>query len=112
MVPCKTAKEAAYVAAVLNSNIARLLVRGYAVSTSTSTHVLEHLSIPSFDASNQIHTTLASLSRKASELAEKGEEGEAALRRVESDVHEWAAKLWGVTKDELREVVKGLEKLS
>ena len=63
VVPCNSAEEAHYVAAMLNSTPAGEFVRSYSLRVQMSTHVLRHLRVPRFDASDARHLQLAQLSR-------------------------------------------------
>jgi len=58
---------------------------------------------------------LASLSRRAHELAPAAyagdEAAQAELRRVEDEVDRAAAELWGLTTEELDEIRRSLEEL-
>ena len=71
MIPTPTPEEAHYLAALLNSAPATLVVQGY-VSLHPSPHVLEHVAIPKFDPANPLHQSLASLSQQAHQLVAKG----------------------------------------
>ena len=60
LVPCVSADEALYLAALLNSTPARAFVDAYAVRTQISTHVLKYMAVPRFDEANPVHRRLAS----------------------------------------------------
>ncbi len=109
LVPCSSAPEAFYLAACLNSAPARLAVGSYVVGIGMSTHVLEHVAIPRFDASSQLHRSLASLSRRAHQLAAEGVREARRLRKIEGDIDRLAARLWGLTGPELQEIQHALE---
>ena len=55
MVPCSTAQEANYLAAVLGSAPAALAVWAYTMEIQQSVHVLENLRVPIFDPDNPLH---------------------------------------------------------
>jgi len=112
LVHCSTADEASYLAACLNSATSRLVVGSYVVEIGMSTHVLEHVAIPAFDAANSLHRALASLSQRAHRLAALGKEGEVELRRVEQEIDRLAAQLWGITQEELEEIRQALAELA
>lgn len=73
VVPCESAAEARYLAAVLNSRPAREFVESYAVRIQISTHVLRNLRVPKFDPRNPVHVQLANEvdARRTAELAEQ-----------------------------------------
>lgn len=107
MVPLETAEEAYYLSAALNSSPALAVVQGY-ISLHPSPHVLEHVAVPKFAPSNALHQSLASLSTRAHQLAARGKDGEAELHRVEGEIDQLAAKLWGITDDELAQIQQSL----
>lgn len=112
LVPCQSPEEAFYLAACLNSAISRLLVQAYVVAIGMSTHVLEHVAIPKFDPSTPLHQSLASLSHRAHQLAARDKTGEAELRQVEQEIDLLAARLWGLTDEEMAEVQRSLAELA
>ncbi|MDO8612735.1 MAG: hypothetical protein Q7R32_07920 [Dehalococcoidia bacterium] len=110
MVPAATAEEAHYLTAILNSSPCTAVVQGY-VSLHPSPHVLEHVAIPRFDASNPLHQSLAALSQRAHRAAIQRKTGEAETRRVEEEIDRVAAQLWGITDEELEEIGQALADL-
>jgi SAM-dependent methyltransferase len=118
LVAVESEREAHYLCGVLNSVISRLIVNSYVVGTQISTHILQHIAVPQFNAENPIHTRLAALSQQAHQLAaaqtsEVSETSEVSRRlvEVEAQVDEAAAELWGITDRELREIRRSLEEL-
>jgi hypothetical protein len=109
MVDCAKQVEAHYICGVLNSAPARLLVGSYVIETQFSTHIFSLLVVPTFDSRNKIHLRLAELSEEAHKAVAKGETEE--VRRIEEDIDRWAAKLWGLTDEELAEIKRSLEEL-
>ncbi len=109
LVPCESPTEAHFVCATLNSAPSRLVVQGY-VALHPSPHVLQHIAVPEFDAANPVHARLAELSQQAHDLAAAGDA--AALSVVEAQVDEAAAKLWGITDEELADIRRSLEELA
>jgi hypothetical protein len=73
-------------------------------------HILEHIRIPRFDPKNPVHLRLAELSMQAHEAAKIGDE--MRLREIEAEIDLWAAKLWDLTDDELRDIQQSLAELS
>jgi len=112
LVPFEEPLEAQYLCAALNSAPADLVVRGYTVSTQISTHVLQYVAVPKFEAENEVHRRLAELSMRAHELAAQGESGAEELAEVEKEVDRAAAELWGITDKELAAIRETLEELS
>ena len=112
LVPFEDEQEAHFVCGALASSIAQLVVKSYVVSVSTSTHVLQHIAVPQFDASNPTHTHLAALSQQAHRLA-AGQDlpGLRDLAGLEAQVDEAAAELWEITDRELMEIRRSLEEL-
>lgn len=110
MVPAETAEEAHYLTAILNSLPSTAVVQGY-VSLHPSPHVLENVAIPTFDVANPLHQSLATLSQRAHRAAAKGDAGKAELHHAEEEIDRVAARLWGITGDELAEIRQALEDL-
>jgi hypothetical protein len=96
--------DAHFVCALLSSIIARLVVKSYVVEVSTSTHILENISIPKFNKENPLHVKLAKLSMKAHALTEKGED----VSSIETEIDDAAAKFWNISDSELAEIKKSL----
>lgn len=108
LVSCSTAEEAHYLAACLSSGVVRLVVRSYAISTSTSTHVLEHIAIPKFDGTNVLHQRLATLGERAYQLVREGKTPAGGMRKVEDQIEQEIASLWSIETYELDHVREAL----
>ena len=106
IVPCKTKDEAHYVCALINSAPFERFAMAYSVGTQISTHLLTNIAIPNFDTSSSNHRTLATLSIRCHEAASLGEDGE--VSRLEAEIDKAAAKLWGITDDELKVIQEAL----
>jgi len=65
------------------------------------------VSIPGFVAGDAGHQHLAELSQRAHKAAAQGNDAE--VRKIEVDVDKAAAKLWGLSEDELAEIKRSLE---
>jgi hypothetical protein len=102
-------EEAFYLCGALNSAPANLAVKSYTVSTQISTHVLNNINIPKFSASNRIHQRLATLSEAAHRAVAKGDSAEVA--RIEEEIDRTAARLWGLSDDDLAEIKRSLEEM-
>ena len=109
LVPFEDEREAHFVCGALASVIAQLVVKSYVVSVSTSTHVLQHIAVPQFNAGNPTHVRLVALSQQAHQLAAAGDE--AGLAAVEAQVDQAAAELWDITDREMKEIRRSLEEL-
>jgi hypothetical protein len=102
IVPAKTLKEAYYVAAVLNSTIAKYIVLSFAISTGISTHILEKIPIPMFNDKSPLHRKLALLSAECHRFARKHQAEK--IRNNEALIDCAVAKLWHVGKEELETI--------
>ncbi len=102
LVPCKSGREACFLAAVLNSSPSLLVIRSYSVSTSTSTHVLENITVPQYDPSCENHQRIALLSRRCHDAAAQGDSD--TIAALESEIDRAAARIWGITDNELRAI--------
>lgn len=100
-VSCRSKQEAHFICALLNSAPAQLAASGYIV-LHPSPHILEHIAIPSFKAQDRTHNLLARLSEKC-HLATSNEDAE-RLARLEMEIDEAAANLWGITNTELKAI--------
>jgi len=106
IVPCQTETEADFVAGFLNSDVANLIVRSYALATGISTHILDRVPVPKFSISNPLHTELA---RLAAGLRTSGNvQGQSAKTARISAI---AAQLAGLSKEQATKVGKELARL-
>jgi hypothetical protein len=110
LVGCASEDEAHFVCACLNSSIGQMVAVSYAVEIQMDPHILEHIRIPRFDRKNPVHLRLAELSKQAHEAAKVGDE--TRLREIEAEIDRQAAKLWGLSDDELRDIQQSLAELS
>lgn len=62
-----------------------------------------------FNSQNGIHLCLADLSSKAHEVYKGNKEEE--IRKIEKEINEVSAQVWGLTKEELRDIKMSLEEL-
>ncbi|MDI6903082.1 MAG: N-6 DNA methylase [Methanocellales archaeon] len=114
LIPFNEKNEAHFVASVLNSSIAQLIVMSYTIETAISTHVLKNVYVSPFNPKDKIHKKLSELSRKAHELAKKYYEqndlqAQEELKEVEDEIDKTVAKLYGITDKELNEIKKTLK---
>lgn len=105
-VPCGSPGEAHFLAGLLGSSPTKLAVTSYVLSTSTSTHVLEHISAPKYIPGNKLHLQLSSLSEACHDAAAKGDTGH--IGALEAEIDKAAANLWGITDDELKAIQDAL----
>lgn len=113
-IPFDNIAEAFYCAAVLNSSIVKLIVASYAIETRIPPSITHNVYIPQFDPSKKLHSTLSSLSKKAHELATKHYEqkdlvAQDEIRRIEDQIDEAVALLYGVTNEELEDIKRTLK---
>ena len=94
---------------MLNSSIARFIVRSYIVETQISTHVLQNILITKFNPKDKIHQKLAGFSASAHITKDEGDEQ--SITVIEKHIDELAAQLWGLTKEELEEIQESLKEL-
>ncbi len=115
IVPVEDDSEAYFICGALNSSIGRFIVDMFIIGTQISTHVLEKLKIPKFDKSLVIHTEVSSLSKRAHEIAPKAYSGDEAaqaeLRHLEEQIDRAAARLWGLSEEELQDIQRSLKEL-
>jgi hypothetical protein len=87
-----TEDEAHYVTAILNSDLVNTVVSGYIVDNHLSTHPIENIVIPKYDATNQVHERLSSLSREAHLAVSRADS--ASLVSIEKDINSIVGKVW------------------
>jgi len=115
LVVADSSKEAYYIAGFLNSTIARTVIASYTYELRQETHILDTIKVPKYDARNEIHGKIAELSRRAHELAKciysearpdyrKDIDAEKELKSVERELDLAVAQLFGLTKDDLKEL--------
>jgi hypothetical protein len=121
LVPTDTPEEAHYIAAALNSSVGRFVVGAFVIGTQISAGVLEKVAVPRFSPPNPVHQRLAALSQRAHEVAgelstdpptDKRTALQQELAKIEAQVDQAAAQLWGITAQELAEVQRNLAELN
>jgi hypothetical protein len=103
---CETSDEAHYLCAMLNSSPARLAIRNYIV-LHPDPHVLKNINIQKYSEKDKRHARLSELSKSAHKAAQKGHADE--VGKIEHEIDHLAAKLWGLSDDELAEIMQSLE---
>lgn len=100
-IPFNTREEAYYVCAILNSTLARLIIRQY-IHLHPSPHVMDYVDIPKYDPNNKLHQKLVELSLKAHSLAREGKYNE--LKKVEEQIDIYVGKLYSFSENEIYEL--------
>jgi hypothetical protein len=106
-VPCRSEDEAYFVAGILNSSPARLVVASYTIETSMSTHLLNYIKVPMFDKNDSTHISIV----KASKQAHESYEDVAKLAKAESTLDSHVAKLFDMSDKELKVIRQSLDAL-
>jgi hypothetical protein len=112
LVECSNAEEAHYICALVNSSPFQFAAVSYSQEggkSMGSMHILEHIRIPCYEQKNPVHRRLSELSQEAHEAAKAGDESR--LHEIEAEIDRWAAELWGLSDEELREVQESLAEL-
>jgi SAM-dependent methyltransferase len=107
LVPFSEENEAHYMCAVLESSVSRFIVQAYTIATQQSTHILENIKVPKYDPTDEIHQSLARLSKQCHEKVAGGID----VADLESQIDELAAELWGLSTEELTEIKASLEEM-
>jgi len=107
LVSCDSGSEAYYLCALCNSSPSRFIVISYGVGTQLAPHLIQNIRIPKFDPKNKHHIRLANLSEKAHEETARGND----VSDIENEIDELSAQIWGLTKEELKEIKISLEEL-
>jgi hypothetical protein len=112
LVACDAEAEAHYVCASLNSSPFTFAVESYSQKGGKSfgtPSILENVRVPKYDPANPTHLALADLSQQAHAATAAGDA--ARVREIEAEIDRLAAKLWGLTDAELREIQESLAEL-
>ena len=75
-----------------------------------SPHVLKTLAIPTFDAGDRVHTRISELSERCHGAAQAGDS--ARVNKLESELDEAVAAIWGIPSDELEAVREALQRIA
>jgi Eco57I restriction-modification methylase len=102
LIPFDDEQEAHYLCGLANSSVFGFAVSAYSINIQQDPHVFQNVRIPKFDRSIENHRRLAQLSRRAHEVVLQGELGE--LHRIEEAIDVEAAKVWGLTPQELKAI--------
>ena len=107
MLPCKTMGEAYYLCACINSKPTAFIVKSYSIDISISTHILKYINIPLYDRANHIHQELS----RISEECHKKVAADINISDIEDHIDELVKELWGLSKEELKDIKDCLEEL-
>ena len=107
LVSCQSENEAYYLSSLLNSSPCKFLVFSYIISTSTSTHVLGNINIPTFLNQDQTHLKLAELAKQCHHSAVNGDTQ--SVMQLETQIDLFASKLWRLTSKELKSIQDALQ---
>ena len=109
LIECGSDDEAHYLCALLNSAVVDFIAQSYNVRGGKgfgSPNLLEFVKIGKFVSADPLHRELATLSRECHKLARQNETKK--LYSTESTIDRRAAKLWGITDDELKAIQEAL----
>lgn len=112
LVGCRTIEEGHFVCAVINSSPFDFAVQSYSQRGGKSfgtPSILENVRVPRFDPADPSHPTLSDLSQHAHAATAAGDA--ARVREIEAEIDRQAAKLWGLTDAELKEIQESLAEL-
>ena len=107
LVSSESEAAAHFFCACINSLPAFSVIKNY-IGLDASPHVLDYVSIPTFRENNPIHRHLSELSRRCHQAAISGDEK--IISNIEAEIDKTAAKLWGITVDELKAIQDALLK--
>lgn len=96
--------EAHFLAAALNSPLARLIVAAYTTERHISTSPAKWIPVPKFNPSIPTHAKLSQIGKT---LADSGNQN--SLRRSQKQLEETAAKLFGLTETDMKKVKAALK---
>ena len=105
-VSCGDESEAFFIAGMLNSSPAHVAAAAYIV-LHPSPHIMKNIAVPQFKKRESHHTRLAELSRYCHAEAQHNNGDE--LVKLEAEIDEVAAKIWGISGNELKAIQKAEE---
>jgi len=112
LVAFDSAEEAHFFCACFNSSPADFAaISSYSGGGGgiASPKVVERVRVPRYDPTDPTHRQLATLSKQAHEATAAGDM--ARVQEIEAEIDQLAAKLWGLTEEELRGILESLEEL-
>ena len=108
-IPVESEVEAYMLSALLNSAPSRFIVQAY-VSLHPSPHVMRYIPLPEWDAGNEVHMELSEAGKQAHEAARTDDMRMVAAMEEKADY--LAARLWGLTRAELKDIQDSLHDLN
>jgi SAM-dependent methyltransferase len=112
LVECSRENEAHYICALVNSSPFQFAAISYSQKggkSMGSMHILEHIRLPRFNPRTSVHRRLAELSMRAHEAMASGLTERVAA--IEAEIDRLAARLWGLTDEELKAIQVNLQLL-
>ncbi len=112
LVECSSENEAHYICALVNSSPFQFAAISYSQKggkSMGSMHILEHIRLPRFNPRTSVHRRLAELSMRAHEAMASGLTERVAA--IEAEIDRLAARLWGLTDEELKAIQVNLQLL-
>jgi len=109
-VPFEDLNESHFFCALLNSTISRFAIFSYSnkgTGSFGSPHILDHIAIPKYDELIGIHKELSKISMQCHEKVSAG----ISVSDLEDQNDQFAAELWGLTKEELKDIKDSLEEM-
>lgn len=108
LVPCDSRNEACYISGLLNSSPSLLAISSYAMSTATTTHVLENIDIRRFNIKNDLHNRISVISSDIHKKVLNGRNISPALDLLD----DLTAGYWSITNREMRAIREALAELT
>lgn len=85
IIPCDCLEEAHYICAFMGSGVVASILNKY-LGTDASTHIMDYISLRTYNPINDQHLALSALSLKAHELAANNQETEAIEEEIDAIV--------------------------
>jgi SAM-dependent methyltransferase len=105
-------EEAYYLCAVVNSSPFDFAAQSYSQrggKSFASPHIMGNIRVPKFNRKDKVHLELASLSQQAHQATARGDQE--TVSSIEKSIDELAVEVWGLTKEELKEIQESLKEL-
>jgi hypothetical protein len=81
-------------------------VKAYSIEIQISTHVASFIALPRFDSSQALHREIERIGKACHDAARKEDFGR--LAKLERQLDEECAKIWGVSAKELKQMQEPL----
>ena len=110
LVGFENGQEAHYFWAIMNSSLVNFTLQSYSQKGGKSfgtPQVLNNINIPKFNKDNLLHIELGKLSEQAHKLAQENNKEE--INIIEDKIDLLAAKIWGITDEELKDIQESLK---